>query len=386
VRSAKLAWWLALLQCGRLLWTLHQRAALAAIPARPEGGGTSAPPVSVVVPARNEALTIGECLTAARRQRYPELEIVVVDDCSEDQTAAIVRTHAASDRRVSLIEGAPLPPGWIGKSWALHQGARAAGGEWLLFVDADTRLRPGGVAGAVAEARRRGASMLSVFTGQELVTLWERIVQPAVFGALAEAVPMALINNPRLPGLVLANGQFMLLHRDAYRTLGGHAAIRGQISDDSLFARRAKQLGLRYWLGDGRELATTRMYRTPAGLWEGWTKNLHVGARLLSWLVVPGMLFQAATALAPFVCLYRAARGRSPSLALAGALQLAAAIGQRRAIDAFLGVPPAYSLLQPVGQLAFLLLALGSFGRVLTRRGVTWKGRRYFPTLTGADG
>jgi chlorobactene glucosyltransferase len=375
------------LQCARLAWTLRQRHALAAIPARPEVGQPAAfPPVSVVVPARNEALTIGECLTGARHQTYPGLEIVVVDDCSEDQTSAIVRAHAACDRRVSLIDGAPLPSGWIGKSWALHQGARAAGGEWLLFVDADTRLLPGGVAGAVAEARRRGASMLSAFTRQELVTVWERIVQPAVFGTLAEAIPIDFVNSPRLPGFALANGPFVLIHRDAYRTLGGHAAIKGQISDDSLFARRAKQLGQRYWLGDGRDLATTRMYRTPAGLWEGWTKNLHVGARLLSWLVVPALLIQVATAAAPFGCLYRAARTRSRSLAAAGSLQLVAAIAQRRALDAFLGVPWAYSLLQPVGQLAFLLLVGGSFGKVLTRRGVTWKGRRYFPTLTGADG
>src|SRR5262249_46369806 len=183
---------------------------------------------------------------------------------------------AAHERRVGLVEGAPLPPGWIGKSWALHQGAGAAAGEWLLFVDADTRLRPGGVAGAVVEARRRGATVLSAFTRQELVTVWERVVQPAVFGTLAEAMPIGLVNSPRLPGCALANGPFILVHRDAYRTLGGHAAIRGQISDDSLFAQRAKRIGQRYWLGDGRDLATTRMYRTPSELWEGWTKNLHV--------------------------------------------------------------------------------------------------------------
>jgi chlorobactene glucosyltransferase len=342
--------------------------------------------VSIVIPARDEASSIGACLDGARAQTDPDLEILVVDDGSQDRTSAIVRAHAARDRRVGLIAGAPLPSGWVGKSWALHQGALAAGGEWLLFLDADTRLLPGAVAGAVEAADRRGAAMLSAFTGQELVTIWERIVQPAIFGALAEAVPITFVNDRRRPRFALANGPFVLIQRHAYRTIGGHAAIKGQIADDTLFAGRAKRLGLPYWLGDGRELARTRMYRTPAGLWEGWTKNLHTGARLLSWLVVPALLLHLAGTLAPFWVLYRAARARSRSLAAAGALHLLAAIAQRRVFDAFLGLPWGYSLLQPVGQLAFLLLVGGSFARVLTGRGVTWKGRRYFPTLTGADG
>jgi chlorobactene glucosyltransferase len=368
VLSSRLAGGLAALQCLRLVWTLRQRNALR------------------IIPARDEESTIGACLDGARGQVYPDLQILVVDDGSRARTSAIVRAHAASDRRVQLVEGAPLPPGWVGKSWALHQGTLAARGEWLLFLDADTHLLPGGVAGAVADAERRGAQMLSAFTGQDLVTTWERIVQPAVFGALAEAVPITFVNDPRLPRLALANGPFVLIQRRAYQTIGGHAAIRGQIADDSLLAGRAKRLGLRYWLGDGRELARTRMYRTPAGLWEGWTKNLHAGARLLSWLVVPALLLHLAGTLAPFWVLYLAARARSPSLAAIGALHLAASIAQRRAFDAFLGLPRAYSLLQPVGQLAFLLLVLASFGMVLTGRGVPWKGRRSSPPLTGADG
>jgi hypothetical protein len=339
-----------------------------------------------VIPARDEEETIGLCLEAALAQRYPELEILVVDDGSSDRTAAIVRAHAACDRRLRLIEGEPLPPGWVGKSWALHQGVLGASGHWLLFLDADTRLRPGGAAGAIAEAERRGAAMLSAFTGQDLLTTWERIVQPAVFGALAEAVPLAFVNDPLRPRFALANGPFVLIQREAYRAIGGHVAIKGQIADDSLFAGRAKQLGLRYWLGDGRELATTRMYRTSAGLWEGWTKNLHAGARMLSWLVVPALLLHLAGTLAPFLALGLARRTRSRPLAVAGAVHLLAALIQRRICDAFLGLHWACTIFQPLGQLAFLLLVGGSFGRVLTGRGVTWKGRRYYPTLTGADG
>ena len=164
---------------------------------------------------------IEACLEGALGQRLPGLEVLVVDDRSEDGTAEIVRRAAQKDVRLRLVEGQPLPEGWLGKPWALHQGAQAARGEWLLFVDADTRLQPGAVAGALAEARRRGAAVYSALTAQELPTVWEKIVQPAVFGAIAESMPVALVNNPALPQFAVANGQFLLARRDAYEGLGG---------------------------------------------------------------------------------------------------------------------------------------------------------------------
>ena len=213
--------------------------------------------------------------------------------------------------------GQPLPAGWLGKPWALVQGARAARGAWLLFVDADTRLLPGSVAGAVAEARRRDAPVLSALTAQALPTIWERVVQPAVFGAIAEAMPVVLVNRPEVPQIAVANGQYLLVRRDAYQAVGGHAAVRGEIAEDAAFARRVKTLRWRYWLGDGRDLAVTRMYTTPRALWEGWTKNLHTGFKLLPWIVPPGTLYLIAVLLAPYAGFVLAWRRRRPGLALA---------------------------------------------------------------------
>jgi hypothetical protein len=369
----------ALLELLRLAWALYQRAALKPVPARlPAESGAGDPPVSVIIPARNEAATIEACLEGARGQAYGDLHILVVDDRSEDGTAELVRRVARADPRVELVEGQALPPGWMGKSWALQQGAQRARGEWLLFVDADTRLLPGAVAGAVDEARRRGVPVLSALTAQELHTPWERIVQPAVFAAIAEAMPVTLVNDPRFPHLAIANGQFLLVHRDAYRAIGGHAAVRGEIAEDAYFARRAKELRIPYWLGDGRRLATTRMYATPAALWEGWTKNLHAGAALLPWLVPSGTLYMVLVLVAPYVSLWQALRRRSPALAGAGMVQLATSLAARRLTDRAFGVPLGYTLTQPLGQLAFLALLVTSFWRVLTGRGVTWKGRQYY--------
>jgi cellulose synthase/poly-beta-1,6-N-acetylglucosamine synthase-like glycosyltransferase len=266
----------------------------------------------------------------------------------------------------------------MGKCWALHQGAQIATGAWLLFVDADTRLRPGAVAGAIAAATDRNVAMFSVLTAQEVPTWWERIVQPAVFAALAEALPAGLVNNPRLPHYALANGQFLMVRRAAYDAIGGHAAIRGEIADDAQLARRAKRLGLPFWLGDGRRLATTRMYASPRALWEGWTKNLHAGMQLLPWLVPPGTAYMALALAGPYVSLYAAARRRSAALALAGGAQLLAALARRRSVNTIFGIPVRYTLAQPLGDLAFLSLLLASFYKVLSGQGVTWKGRRYY--------
>ena len=371
-------WVLAGLQLARLAWNLYQRHALEAIQPRlaPEPG-RQYPLLSVVVPARNEAANIAACVGGARAQRYKDLEIVIVDDRSDDGTGNIAREAAAGDQRVRVVEGQPLPEGWVGKCWALHQGAQLARGEWLLFVDADTRLLPGAALGAIEAAQSRGVAVLSALTAQLLPTVWERVVQPAVFMSLAEAMPVTLVNNPRLPQFAIANGQFLLVRRDAYEALGGHAAIRNEIAEDAQFARRAKLLGQPFWLGDGRALATTRMYATPRDLWEGWTKNLHVGQRLLPWLVPPGTALLAASLVAPWASLAAGWWRRDPSLAGAGLAQLACALAGRRAIDESFGVPPAYTLAQPLGQAVFLALLVSSFYKVASGKGVTWKGRRY---------
>ncbi|HET7767172.1 MAG TPA: glycosyltransferase family A protein, partial [Chloroflexota bacterium] len=346
-----------------------------------DGDAHGLPGVSVIVPARNEERTIDVCLDGIRAQklRQPELDLeaIVVDDRSDDRTAEIVRRRAAAMPYLDLIAGADLPLGWIGKCWALQQGAGAATKEWLLFVDADTRLFAGAVAAAVAEAQRRRVDVLSVLTHQQLPTAWEKVIMPAVFGALAEALPVEFVNNPRLPQFALANGQFLLVRREAYQRLGGHASVKKEIGEDTRFAQRAKQLGIPFWLGDGRQLATTRMYHTPAALWEGWTKNLHTGVRLLPWVVPPGIVFYVLALALPYWLVVRGRRERASHLTAHGLAQLGALLYLRRLTDLVYGVPPAYTLTQPLGHAAFLALLGGSFFKVLSGRGVTWKGRRY---------
>ena len=378
-----LLWLFTLAQLFRVLWATRQMRRLEAVHPL-TGDAAGLPGVSLIVPARNEQRVIDVCLDGIRSQklRQPELalEAIVVDDRSDDRTAEIVRLRAQCMPYLRLVEGGDLPAGWIGKCWALHQGAAVASKEWLLFVDADTRLLGGAVAAAVAEAQRRGVQMLSVLTHQQLPTMWERAVMPAVFGALAEALPIELVNNPNLPQFALANGQFLLVRRDAYRRMGGHEAIKSEIGEDAKLAQRAKRMGVPYWLGDGRRLATTRMYTSPGAMWEGWTKNLHTGVRLLPWIVPPGVVFYAVALVLPYWLVVRGRRTHSRALTAHGLAQLAAALYLRRLSDHVYGVPAVYTLAQPIGHASFLALLAGSFYKVLTGRGVTWKGRRYLDT------
>ena len=380
-------------EASRLAWGIYQSGALSTVrPKRPDPNRTY-PSVSLIVPARNEAANIDACLAGAVAQDYPDLEIIFVDDRSTDDTAARIEAIAATDPRVRLLRGDPLPEGWAGKPWALHQGITASNSEWILHIDADTRLNPGAIT-AVVDAARDGWSavdddpapeggypVFSIMTGQSLPTWWEKVLQPAVLGAIMEALPLRLVNSPRVPWIALANGQFILVRRDAYDRIGGYAAIRREIAEDVMFARRAKRMGLRVRLAAGQSLATTRMYRTPADLWEGWTKNLHVGSRLMPGLILPGLAYLATAVLAPWAFLMMASRTAnrltaSKMRAAAGAL-LAIAFAHRRGIDHALGVPWTYAFAQPIGVLATVAMMAASQFRVRSGRGVTWKGRRY---------
>lgn len=375
----------------RIAWGVAQVGAMRTVRPKEPDRNRHYPSVSLIVPARNESATIDACLAGALSQTYPNLEIFIVDDCSTDDTADRVRT--VEDSRVRLISGEPLPVGWAGKPWAMHQGVQASHGEWFLFVDADTQVHPGAITAVVDAARdgwisvddvsveEDGIHLFSVLTGQALHTWWERIIQPAILGGIMEALPVRLVNSPRWPWIALANGQFLLVRRDVYEAIGGYAAIRSEIAEDIMFAKRLKRMGYRIRLADGRSLATTRMYTSPTALWEGWTKNLHVGSRLLPAMVVPGVIGLLAVASAPWVLfiasLSDANRSVKQRLRVVACAFLALAMIQRRGVDRALGVPAHYVFAQPLGVIAMVVLMVASHVKVVTGAGVTWKGRRY---------
>ncbi len=352
-----------------------------------------APLVSVLVPARNEANRITPCLASLLRQDYPNYELLVLDDHSEDATADVVLGLGCSrdtKARCRLLEGAPLPAGWTGKAWACHQLAEAAQGDFLLFTDADTAHEPDALRACVEHAQETGAALLSAWPRQITGTWSEHAVIPLVYVLLLGALPHRMLHRLQrhrryarwtsektVASMGAANGQYMLFRRDAYDTIGGHAAVRDHLVEDvalgRLVAARTVQ-GLRLINCDGSRLVACRMYESFAQVWEGFTKNLRAAfSDSAAGFWIFGLVGTCGLILPYFFACVPALSGRWWWLPI---LQVAWIYLIRVALTVRFRTSWVGALLHPVGEGLSLLIGLNSW-RLSSQRGVTWKGRRY---------
>jgi len=328
------------------------------------------PTVSVIVPARNEEACLGPCLESLAGQSGVPFKIIVVDDASTDHTREIAQSFPS----VRVVNASPPLPGWTGKNNAMVAGAEVARDEWLLFTDADTVHKPGSLARAVAEARQSGAALLSYSPEQEVHGFWERAVMPVIFGELAATYQPSQVSDPRAP-TAAANGQYILILREAYDAVGGHAALSNSLLEDVSLARAVKSSGRKILFRYGADAVRTRMYRTFAQLCEGWTKNLA--------LLFPSPTRLALLRLTEFVL-------------IAGGLAAAIAAGLRGHVKpalaaAILGATVYALFLKRIRRAhfswsvnVFSLLGLPVFSYLLFRSwlahkkgSVSWKGRTY---------
>ena len=248
------------------------------------------PVVSVIVPARNEEASLAACLESLTAQTGVNFEIIVADDHSTDRTAGIAKSFAS----VQTIDAAPLPNGWTGKNSALVTATRVASGNWLLFTDADTIHLPGSLARALEEAEANNVDLLSYSPEQIAVTFWEMATLPVVFAELARQYPPSKVSDPNNPAAA-ANGQYILIGREAYEAIGGHAAIATEILEDVALARAVKASGRKLRFRYGPDAVRTRMYRNFRQLRDGWTKNLALLFPNPGWLAVKTLLFWGFT-------------------------------------------------------------------------------------------
>ena len=248
-----------------------------------------APQVSVIIPARNEEANLGTCLESLMGQNGLSFEIIVVNDHSTDRTKEIAQSFPG----VQVIDADPLPTGWTGKNNAVATGARAARTNWFLFTDADTIHLPGSLPRAFREARENGADLLSYSPEQIAVTFWEKAVLPVVFAELARQYPPSKVSDPKSPEAA-ANGQYILVKRDAYEAVGGHAAVASAILEDVALARAIKASGRKIRFRYAADAVRTRMYRNFRQLREGWTKNLALLFPRPGWLALGTLLLWAS--------------------------------------------------------------------------------------------
>ena len=328
------------------------------------------PAVSVIVPARNEEACLDACLQSLAAQTGVNCEIVVVDDSSTDSTREIARSFPG----VTLVDARPLPSGWSGKNNALVTGARQASGEWLLFTDADTVHLPGSLARALGEAIERRASLLSYSPAQAVESLSEKAVMPVIFAELAASYRPSQVSDPK-SSAAAANGQYLLISREAYDAVGGHKAIATSLLEDVALARAVKRSGRRIFFRYGGDAVRTHMYRSYAQLKEGWTKNLVLlfpsPVRLALLRITEFLLIMCSTILAG-VGLAEQRKQVAVLMAAAALCFYGLLIRRIRKAHFFWDA----NLLSVFGLPLFSYLLLRS--KIAHREGaVTWKGRTY---------
>lgn len=237
------------------------------------GRRANAPLISILVPARNEARTIHECVRSLLAQDYDNFEVLVLDDNSDDHTPILVAALAEHDLKLRLLRGRPIPAGWTSKAWACHQLAQQAQGEYLLFTEADTVHRPEVLTAALNALQWTEVDLLSVWPQQVAVNWIERLVLPLQQFGLFCFMPIRFVAGRAEPSVVAANGRFLFIRHMAYDRIGGHAAVRRDLAEEVALARRLRAFGGRLSVIDGTGMIRVHSPE-PHALWHALSKSL----------------------------------------------------------------------------------------------------------------
>jgi glycosyltransferase involved in cell wall biosynthesis len=243
--------------------------------------------VTAIVPARNEEAVIAASIASLASQ--PEIdEILVVNDQSTDGTASVVRSLMENIPNLRLLESGGLPDGWVGKNHALWVGVQEAKSAWLLFTDADAEHERNSASRALQIAQQHNAALVSFSPEQVTETWYEKALIPYIYLRLAKRFSYERVNDPNSPAAA-ANGQFLMMRRDVYDAIGGHASVAGEVLEDVALAIGVKAAGHRIWFGSGKGVVRVRMYRSFQAMWQGWKKNLYRLMGGTPWVVIREM-------------------------------------------------------------------------------------------------
>ncbi len=346
------------------------------------------PLVSILIPARDEELSIERCVRSLVAQTYSKLEVLVLNDHSSDATATIVQQiiddlPIAQRGRLRLLQGEALPSGWGGKNFACHQLAQSATGDYLFFTDADTVHMPATVTSVLFTMRDRAVSMLTAQPAYELGSLGEQLVVPLIAFTIMSLLPTVLIPTRPEPSLATGNGQLICFERGAYMRIGGHEAVKNRILEDVLLARATKAAGLRMLFADAQDLVRCRMYRSFREVWMGFSKNLFafynysllfallaLSLNILLFVVPPVVLITAIAV--PLI---------TPIFLFALSTYLLAVLMRVLLLFHFAhaqsGMLLLLCFLHPVSITLECLILLNSIRWHYRKRGTVWKGRQY---------
>ena len=342
------------------------------------------PLVTVIVPARNEARNIGRCVTSILATTYPNIELIVVDDSSTDNTSDIARKAANADPRLTIVRNEPLPDAWFGKQWACAMGARLARGAVLQFTDADTVHAPDLVTRSINAMVRTDADLFSIAGRQELGGFWEKVIQPQVFTILSMRYGgTESVNQSTAVSNKIANGQCIFVKRESYEAIGGHASVKSSVAEDLMLAQCFFAARKRVVLMLGVDQLSTRMYASLREIIGGWRKNVFAGGldsvpfgRVGRTLLPLALLLPPMMELLPVLALLLAALGMptGAGLLLWAAISTTATLLWWLAVYITVKENPLYALAYPLGALILLYIFITA---VIRGRRVSWKGRTY---------
>ncbi len=343
-------------------------------PPRPREPAAAPPRVSLLIPARDEETAIAAAIQTGLASRDVDLEVVVLDDHSTDQTAAIVTDWAAQDQRVRLIGGRELPAGWNGKQFACAQLAQSARHERLVFIDADVRLEPDALARLIAHQDASGAALLSAFPHQVTGTWLERWLIPMMHFILLGFLPIARMRQSRNPAYAAGCGQLFITARADYQAAGTHEVIRGSRHDGLKLPAAYRRAGLGTDIVDGTPIASCRMYRGAGQVVRGLLKNASEGIASPR-LIIPFSALLLGGSLLPWITLVGSILERSPvafsiSLFALALAHLPRALAAQRFRQSWFGV-----LCHTPAVVSFVALQWVALFNSLSGRQVAWRGR-----------
>lgn len=378
-----------------ILYALNVR--LYRVPSRAPDWQSVLPPVSVLIPARNEERSIGAALEAVLDSRGIEFEVIVLDDHSEDQTAAIVQRFANRDKRVRLEQAPPLPADWCGKQHACFKLARLARYDVFAFVDADVRLAPDGLARMVGFLQASTAELVSGFPRQETGTFLEKLVIPLIHFLLLGLLPMGWMRRSTHTSYAAGCGQLFVAKRKSYEAIGGHAAIKHSLHDGITLPRAYRRAGFITDVCDATALATCRMYRSAREVWFGFSKNAREGLASTKLILPITIILIAGQVLPLLMLMYFVVRfaqwvleqpdldllmrvfehsGASIGLTLSSLATIASYYPRIDAVKRF-RQSPLGALLHPLGIVVLLAIQWNVLFRAAFGKPNGWKGRSY---------
>jgi chlorobactene glucosyltransferase len=346
------------------------------------------PPATILIPAKDEGERVRSCLRSALAQDYPSFKVIAVDDRSVDETGRVMDEVAqeSPNLKVLHIPHGSLPEGWTGKCHALSQAVKDADGRWLLFVDSDAIIEPHALRQCVALCEAKDVQLFSLMPKLECHGIWESLLVPLAGCCASTMFLVALTNNDHLPRLAFANGQFLMMRKDVYDAIGGHAneSIRDKFCEDLAFARMLKPQGRRVRVSWGADLLTVRMYSSLSSIFKGWGRNFYAGSLGKPWQILLAIFFVIVCSFSAYAALgWSVYRFFEPVNAYGAYGWLSAAVVHMAFITGVLGMVYSWSgnsklngLFFPISGTMLLGILFKSLKMCITGK-VEWRGTSY---------